>query len=270
MDGKYRNNQNRRIIQDVVTKNDLVSMFKRMGLHKGMIVYVQSDLEKYAYINGGAQSIIDALIEVIGYEGTLVTPAFSESLVDPACDRQYLFERDVFDEIRATRLPYYKKKTPSECGSLSNQLMCNEAVFRSNHPTHSILSCGKYAKLICDRHPLHFSLGKDSPIDKVVEMNGYVLLLGTKYSECDIFSYASILSMKNPIRIVTSPVEKKGEKEFISMLEMDYDLKDVHVVREMMLEREVVKEDYLGNAQCAFFQAKEASTLAQGYFNSFE
>lgn len=262
--------KDRKIIQDVITKNDLLSMFKRMGICRGMILYVQCDLEHCAYVNGGPQTIIDALCETLGYEGTIVTPAFSNSVVDPACDRDYLFERDVFDEIRSSKPAFHKKRTPSECGMFSAQLMCNEGVYRSNHPTHSVLAWGKYAKLICDHHPLHFSLGKESPIEKVVEMNGYVLLLGSAYKDCDIFSYASILSNKNPIRIVSAPIDKKGQREFISMLEMDYDLKNVDVIREMMYERNVVIEDFLASAKCTFFNAKEAATLAQGYFNSFE
>lgn len=264
------NKNRRRIVQDVITKNDLIHMFKRMGIHKGMILYVQSQLELCSYVNGGANVVIEALQEVLGFEGTIVTPAFSSDVVDPSCDRNYLFERDVFDEIRESKPAFNKKKTPSECGEFVNQLLNCEGVYRSNHPTHSILSWGKYAKLICDRHPLHFSLGKDSPIEKVIEMNGFVLLLGCDYEQCDIFKYASILSQKNPIRIVSSPIEKKGEREFISMLEMDYNLNDVSIIKEMMREREVVIEDYLANAPCAFFNAKEASILAQGYFNSFE
>lgn len=260
----------RKIIQDVITKNDLLNMFKRMGIGRGMILYVQCDLEHCAYVNGGPQTIIDALCECVGFEGTIVTPAFSYHLLDPACDRTYLFERDVFEEIRESKPAFHKKRTPSECGSFSAQLMCNEGVYRSNHPIHSMLAWGKYAKLICDRHPLHFSLGKESPIEKVIEMNGYVLLLGSAYKDCDIFSYASILSNKNPIHIVSAPIEKKGEREFISMLEMDYDLKNVSVICDMMHERNVVIEDYLASAKCMFFNAKEASILAQGYFNSFE
>lgn len=269
MKHNYNVNNKRILIQDVITKNDLVSMFKRMGIYKGMILYVQSDLEKCAYVNGGPQIIIDALIECVGYEGTIVTPSFTLSSVDPACDRTYLFERDVFEEIRESKPAFHKKRTPSECGEFSRQLMCNEGVYRSNHPTHSILAWGKYAKLICDRHPLHFSLGKDSPLEKVVEMNGYVLLLGSTFQECDILSYASVVSGKNQIHIVSAPIEKKGEREFISMLEMDYNLKNVHMIYDMMMERDVVKNDYLANAQCMFFNAKEVSTLAQGFFNSF-
>ena len=270
MVSKYGISARRKLVKDVITKNDLVSMFKRMGIQKGMILYVQCDLHSYSYVNGGPQIIIDALQEAVGFEGTIVTPSFSTHLMDPACEKNLLFERDVFEEIRESKPAFHKKKTPSESGSFSVQLMCNEGVYRSNHPLYSMLSWGKYAKLICDRHPLHFALGKDSPLDKVVEMNGYVLLLGNKYEECDVFKYASILSSKNPIHIVSAPIEKKGEREFISMLEMDYKLKDVSVIYDMIMERSVVKEDYLANVKCSFFNAKEASILAQGYFNSFD
>lgn len=268
MDAGYETN--RKIIHDVITRYDLVRYLKEIGLSKGMLVYVQSSLEKYAYINGGIQTLIDAIMEVITYEGTLVCASFSESVVDPSCVQHITFQRDVYDEIRESIPCFNKKKTRSESSLLSDQMMHNEGVYRSNHPTHSCVAIGKYAKLICDRHPLHFSLGRDSFLDKIVELNGYVLLLGEAYKDCDIFKYASSLSNKSVVKIITSPIEKNGKKEFMSMLDVDYTYKGSDVIEQMLKERNVVKENFIGDAHCYFFKAKEASVLAQGYYNSLE
>lgn len=259
---------NQRIIQDIITKEDLCRYFKQMGLKAGMIVYVQSNMEEYAHIMGGNDTLISALQDVLTSDGTLVMPSFSEDLIDPASNRKAIFERDLYDEIRESMMPFHKKRTISN-HALANQLMYREGVFRSNHPTHSCVAWGKYAKLICDRHPLHFALGKNSFLDKISEMNGYVLLLGVPYKDCDIFKYAACLSEHKPIRIISCPIEKKNGIEFIPLLDMEYSSKGIHQVRVMMEEREVVRECFIGSAHARFFKAKEAAILAQAYFNSF-
>lgn len=262
---KYESDQI--IVNTVITKKELLAAFATLGIKKGMIVYVQSNLERYAYVNGGNETVIAALQEAVGYEGTIVMPAFSEYMVDPACRKDVRIERDLYEDVRDTQLPFHKKRTKSY-HALANQLMCVEGVYRSNHPTHSCVSWGKYAKLFCDRHPLHFSLGKDSFLDKLSEMNGFVLLLGVPYKECDIFKYAASLCENQVIQIVTSPIEKKSGLTFMPMLEMEYSSKGVHQVRVMMEEKKIVSECYIDRSHTRFFKAKEAVMLAKAQFSS--
>ena len=266
---KHENHKQVRHINDIITKEDLVQSLKAMGLTRGMIVYVQSDLLRFAYVNGGNQCIIDAIEEVIGYEGTLVVSSFSEHLLDPACHHNVRFERDVYEEMRTTCEAFHKKRTPAD-NELANQLMRNDIVYRSNHPLHSCVAWGKYAKLICDKHPLHFSLGKDSFLEKVCVMNGYVLLLGVGYRECDIFKYAATIAQKAAIQVVTSPIDKKGKCEYVQMLDIQYHNKGITQIKTMMEERNVVRDAFIGNAHCRFFKAKEATNLALAYYHSFE
>lgn len=266
---RYEDYKRLKHINDIITKDDLIHFLKGMGLSRGMIIYVQSNLLDFAYINGGNQSVIEALQEVVGYEGTIVMSSFSESLIDPACNQHYLFERDVYDEMRESSHAFHKKRTQAD-SELANQMMRNDAVYRSNHPMHSCIAWGKYAKLMCDKHPLHFSLGKDSFLDKICEMNGYILLLGIGYNDCDIFKYASTIVGKAAVRTISSPIDKKGKTEFVDMLDIEYSKKGISHIKTMMEERSVVKDSFIGNAHCRFFKAKEAANLALAYYHSFE
>lgn len=270
MDAKYGFHTKIKRINDAITKEDLILAFKQLGIKKGMLLYVQTQLDSYAYINGGNQSIFEALQEVVGLEGTIVTSSFSESLVDPACQKEYLFERDIYDEIRETMPVFHKKKTRSEVGEFANQMMRNDAIYRSNHPTKSMIAWGKYAKLICDKHPLHFPLGKESPMDKVVQMNGYVLLLGVPTRHADVFQYAATCKQQKPIKIVTTPIDKKGKKEFLPILDMENNEEEMNGIQDMLEERHVIKDIFIASAHCRFFQAKEANTLAQAYLSHFD
>lgn len=266
---KYEDNKRLKYINDIITKADLVAFLKNMGISKGMILYVQSNILEFAYVNGGNQTLIEALQDVVGYEGTIVMPSFSKHLIDPACDNKYQFERDVYEEMRDSMLSFHKKRTPAD-HDLANQLMRNDAVYRSNHPTHSCVAWGKYAKLMCDKHPLHFSLGKDSFLDRICEMNGYILLLGVGYQHCDIFKYVTSIVGKAPVKIVSSPIDKKGKIEFVDMLEIDYNNQGIANIKQMLEERSVVKDNFIANAHCRFFKAKEAVNLALAYHHSFD
>ncbi|NBK97001.1 MAG: AAC(3) family N-acetyltransferase [Erysipelotrichia bacterium] len=266
---KHENYQSLICINDIITKQDIVAFLKSLGIGRGMILYVQSNLHQFAFINGHYQTLIEAIQEVITYEGTLVVPSFSEGLLDPACHLQYCFARDVYEEMRESTQAFHKKRTPAD-NELANQLMRNDAVYRSNHPLHSCVAWGKYAKLMCDKHPLHFSLGKDSFLDKVCEMNGYVLLLGVPYQDCDIFKYAATLVGKAPVKIISSPIDKKGIVEYVDMLDITYSNKGITHIKKMMEERSVVKDNFIGNAHCRFFKAKEATNLALAYYHSFD
>ena len=266
MVNRHETNQQVTIYSNVICKDNLINECKAIRLSKGMIVYVEMDLHN-TYINGNEQCVIEALQQVIGYEGTLVVPAFSNDSLDPACCRDVQFERDVYEQMRFNSPVFHKKRTPAN-NALANQLMCNDGIYRSNHPTHSCLAWGKYAKLFCDKHPLHFPLGRDSFLDKLSLMNGYVLLLGSSFSTCDILAYATSLTMNAPIKLVSAAIDKKGTTEFVDFLDFFYE--DFHgdAIMNMMQEREVVKTFYLGNTCCHLFKAKEASDLAIAYYQT--
>ena len=61
----------------------LVNELKRVGLQKNDVVMVHASLKSMGYICGGAQTVIEALIEVVGEEGTIMMPTQSWRNLDP-------------------------------------------------------------------------------------------------------------------------------------------------------------------------------------------
>ncbi len=258
------NGDNKRIIRDVIVKDDIIALFKKMGLSKGMMVYVQSNLLEKTHVSGDQQTIIDALQEVIGFEGTIICDAFA-LLKDPACRQDFCYERDLYDEIRSDIQPFHKKRSRVN-NSFAQQLLLNDAVYRSNHPTHSCLAWGKYAKLICDKHPLHFPLSKESYLEKIIQMHAFVLLLGIPFETCTLFKYSASIGMSLPIYTVCSPTQAT-QKEWVQFLDYQYEISGIEDVEKIMEEKEVVKSAHIGGSECFFFSAKEASTQALHVFH---
>ena len=60
-----------------VSKSDIIQSLKELGLRQGDIVLVHSSLKSFGYVEGGADTVIDAFLEVVGETGTLVMPTLS-------------------------------------------------------------------------------------------------------------------------------------------------------------------------------------------------
>ena len=141
-----------------LTKEDFKRAFAELGLPKGAIVMVHSSLSRFGYVEGGADTVIDAILESIGEEGTLVMPALSFSwLGNP---------------------PFEKEKTPSRVGAITEAFRKRKGVLRSSHPTHSICAFGPKAELIVSRHsPDEPVFSKEEAFGKLYELDAFILML---------------------------------------------------------------------------------------------
>ncbi len=66
------------------TKQSIVADLRKMGVERGMTILVHSSLSRIGWVNGGATAVIQALMEVVTEEGTIVMPSQSVELSDPA------------------------------------------------------------------------------------------------------------------------------------------------------------------------------------------
>ncbi|MEG0709609.1 MAG: AAC(3) family N-acetyltransferase [Longicatena sp.] len=250
----------------VSTKEDICQQLISMGIQKGMVVLLQANFKKLGYIVGGEQAILEALMETVGYDGTIVMPTFTPQLLNPACSKINV-SREEWGRIRKQAYPFDRKLSLPKKDMLALQFLKNEGVVRSYHPLYSFAAWGKYAKLICDKHPLHFGLSQDSPLGKLVDFNAYTLLLGADYEDCVMFQLARYSGEQLPIKIVSAPIENNKKMLWKDMLELDYNTKNFSDIGEAMEDRFVVKNAYIGDGVCRFFAAKEATTLATAYFH---
>lgn len=127
----------------------------RLGLRPGDRVVVHSSLKAIGPIDGGAETVIRALLDVIGPGGLLVVPTFTYFTVrfDPTSE-------------------------PGLTGRIPETLRSWPGAVRSWHPTHSVAAIGAGAAALCAGHHLVGGLALDSPLDRLAAQDGYVLLLG--------------------------------------------------------------------------------------------
>lgn len=267
MDESVRDYEIKSVIQEVLTKEDIKYQLQKMGIKKGMSVLVHADLDNIGYLSNGPQTVIDALIDAVGYDGTIVMPTFTLNMVDPCCRKDVHIDCESWEYIRDSMKPFDRRLSCSGSDELVSQFLRNEAVARSYHPLYSFAAWGKYAKVICDRHPLHFSLSKESPLGRLFELNGFVLLLGCSYAECVMFHMARYDTGQLPIRIACCPVNINGKADWKDLLDLDFDNTGYDMVGKIMEEREIVKMCAMGEGLCRFFSGRQAVTLAKAYYN---
>ena len=139
----------------------LVSDLRAIGIKEGDCLFVHSSFKSMGHIEGGIDTVIKALRHVLGETGTLIFPTFSFSSVTAA--------NPVFDYVN----------TPSCVGAISEYARHLPDAIRSVHPTHSCVAMGMRAKeFTCDHYLDTTPVGKNSPLYKVKEVKGKILMLG--------------------------------------------------------------------------------------------
>ena len=140
-----------------IIKEDL----KALGLKRGDAVLIHSSFKSMGAVEGGIETFVNALLSVIGDRGTLISPTLTFSFVT--------MEERVFDYLN----------TPSCVGAISEFIRHMDGAKRSIHPTHSCAAIGFKRDWYVNGHEHDRTpIGKNSPIYKLHEDGGKVLMLG--------------------------------------------------------------------------------------------
>jgi aminoglycoside 3-N-acetyltransferase len=127
-----------------------------LGVTQDAVLLVHTAFSKVAPVDGGPTGLIEALRSAIGLGGTLVMPSMADS------DDQ----------------PFDAESTPCRSmGVVADTFRRMPDVLRSDSP-HAFAATGPEAAAITAPHPVDVPHGLDSPVGRVYERDGYVLLLG--------------------------------------------------------------------------------------------
>ena len=172
----------------IVTKHTIIEQLKSIGISEGDSILLHSSLSKIGFVEGGAQTVINAFIDTIGFKGTLVMPAFPGM----GFNYDYLKTSPVFDI----------KHTPSKMGIITEEFRKMNQVKRSLHPTDSVCALGLHAEEITNSHfnqisPYNFN----SPFYKLVELKAKIVLLGV-----DLNSLTNFHTLEDAVENFKFPV----------------------------------------------------------------
>jgi aminoglycoside 3-N-acetyltransferase len=127
----------------MLTQKEIVDSLRSMGLASGNKVLLHSSLASIGKVDGGAETVVNAFLEVLGDTGTLLVPAFGKL--------------GIITEI----VKQHPQAVISDC------------------PKGTLAAIGADAEVLCKDHwkaeTIH---GEDTPYTRLAEADGYICLLG--------------------------------------------------------------------------------------------
>ncbi|WP_373232238.1 aminoglycoside N(3)-acetyltransferase [Cohnella sp.] len=201
----------------------LIQEFMRLGLYKGMTLIVHSSLRSLGWVSGGPVTVVQALMEVITEEGTLVMPTHSGENSDPSHWQCPSVPEDWWDTIRETMPAFHPTYSPTRgMGKVPDVFRTFPEVIRSYHPSVSFAAWGKDARFITDGHSLDFGLGEQSPLARLYDLDSSVLLLGVDYDSNTSFHLAENRLPNRIVKAESAPVIEAGERVWATYSEIEY------------------------------------------------
>ncbi|WP_459194018.1 AAC(3) family N-acetyltransferase [Halosimplex sp. J119] len=169
-------------VDEPVTVSSMVDDLRDLGVEAGDTLLVHSSLSALGWVCGDAQAVVDALREAVTERGTLVVPTHTGQYTDPRLWSNPPVPEGWIETIHEERPPYRPESTPSRAvGVIPECFRGYPDTVRSRHPTFSFAAWGADAEAIVADHHYDYGLGERSPLARIYERDGDVLMLGTGY-----------------------------------------------------------------------------------------
>lgn len=193
------------------TRESLVRDFRRIGIKKGMIVIVHSSLSSIGWVCGGAVTVIQALMDIVTRDGTIIMPAHSGDYSDPTNWGNPPVPKEWIEVIKDTMPAFHEEITPTRgMGMIAETFRKFPNVLRSSHPALSFCAWGNNAEEIIENHSLDYSLGEESPLARIYDLNGDVLLLGVGHNNNTSFHLSENRMINKKYVKAGGPIIKDG------------------------------------------------------------
>lgn len=224
---------------------DLRACLKRLGIPRNQALLVHSAFRQLGREGFTPEQVATELAEYMA-PGTLLMPTMSWRYVKPS--------QPVFDELN----------TPSNTGVLTEVFRKELATHRSLHPTHSVAGLGANAAALLNEHHLDVTpCSQRSPFGKLVEADGWILMLGISFDCCTIVHHGEEMVAPDYYLRTGTNIEP------YVCIDRNGILHDMRLQRHLLLKRDywqfqdemhrdaVIEFGYLGTCVCRAFRARD-------------
>ena len=262
-----------------ISRSRLVADLRALGPLEGAAVLVHTRMSALGWVVGGSGTVVSALLEALGPEGTLLAyPSWQEHVYHagewPAEHRAaYLAEPPVYDAATA--------EAARDHGRIPERVRTWPGARTSVHPEASVAAVGRLARELTDDHPQADGYGPDSPFGRLVAAGGQVLMLGAPLDTLTLLHHAEAIATAPGKQTVTFeiPVAVGGRVERRTYTDIDtsrgaYPYErlglgddEFAVIARAALEAGIGVTGKVGAATCHLFPAPELVAFGVGWID---
>lgn len=221
---------------------EVADQLRALGVASGSVLLVHTSFRAVRPVEGGPAGLIAALREALGPDGTLVMPSWSGD------DEQ----------------PFDPQTTPAaaDLGIVADTLRRLPGVSRSDHFFAGAAIGPQAARILGDPLPLPPHIPA-SPVGRVHELNGQVLLLGVGHDADTTLHLAELLA-DVPYRVPKHfVVLRDGRPVRIDYRENDHCCLRFSLADNWLRARGLQSEGRVGNAHARLARARDIVTVAR-------
>ncbi|WP_322798442.1 AAC(3) family N-acetyltransferase [Thermoflexus sp.] len=219
----------------MIPQSQLVQQILDLGVAPGGVLLVHCAFSKVKPIEGGPVGLITALETVLGPYGTLVMPSMADD-EDP---------------------PFDPRTTPClGMGVVADTFWRLPDVLRSDSP-HAFAARGPAAAMITAPHPVDVPHGLDSPVGRVYELDGQVLLLGVGHEANTTVHLAEYLAGVRYRRKKHAVILRDGQPVRVDFEEIDHCCENFRLVDGWLEARGLQRRGKVGYAEARLARSRD-------------
>jgi aminoglycoside 3-N-acetyltransferase len=193
----------------------------RLGIAPGHTVMLHASARAIGPVMGGPNTVVQSLLDVLTSDGTLMMYVGWQDIPD------YLDELDAQDAEHYRR--HHPPFDPSTARAVRDHGILAECVRtwpgarRSLNAEASMVAIGARAEWLTRDHPQNFGYGEGSPLSRLIDARGSVLLLGAPLDTVTLLHHAENRArMRNKAQVrYELPVRRDGEVVWITVEDFD-------------------------------------------------
>ena len=228
----------------ILTADDFVCGLQRLGVRTGMSLEVHCSLRSFGHLEGGANTVINALIQQVGVDGAIVMPSFRLSPNLPLTEEDRRMGLTMKIRMLSEQEEHTAMGAVADTFRQRTDVTTGDGIFR-------VSAWGKEAIT----HARGFQ--------HVIDSDGYALLLGVDIYKLSAMHYVEdVLPVEIRNRFAPSREARAQYPENQWIIEAwTPDAKPWYTIQEEAYANGFITDTMIGNAKCMFFPVRPVLNL---------